>query len=64
MWAPTADEIDFSRRVIAAFDEAKAAGRGVVTVDGRMIEHLHVQNADRILAVAKAIAERDVNRGA
>ena len=57
VWAPTADEIDFARRVITAFDEAKAAGRGVVTVDGRMIEHLHVQNAERILAVAEAIAD-------
>ncbi len=56
VWAPSDDEIDFSRRVIAAFDEAKADGRGVVTVDGRMIEHLHVQNAQRILAVADAIA--------
>ena len=55
VWAPSADEIDFSRRVIAAFDEATAEGRGVVTVDGRMIEHLHVQNAERILAVAAAI---------
>jgi len=57
VWAPSADEIDFSRRVIAAFGEAKAAGRGVVTVDGRMIEHLHVQNAERILATAAAIAD-------
>ena len=56
VWAPSDDEIDFSRRVIAAFEEAKADGRGVVTVDGRMIEHLHVQNAQRILAVADAIA--------
>jgi citrate lyase subunit beta/citryl-CoA lyase len=60
VWAPSAEEIDFSRRVIAAFDEAKAAGRGVVTVDGRMIEHLHVQNAERILAVAEAIDSLDV----
>ena len=57
VWAPTADEIDFARRVITAFEEAEAAGRGVVTVDGRMIEHLHVQNAERILAVAEAIAD-------
>jgi citrate lyase subunit beta/citryl-CoA lyase len=56
VWAPTAEEIDFARRVIAAFDEAESAGRGVVTVDGRMIEHLHVQNAERILAMADAIA--------
>jgi citrate lyase subunit beta/citryl-CoA lyase len=56
VWSPTDDEIDFSRRVIAAFEEAAADGRGVVTVDGRMIEHLHVENALRILAVADAIA--------
>ena len=56
VWAPSQDEIEFSRRVIDAFDAAKAEGRGVVTVDGRMIEHLHVQNAERILAVAGAIA--------
>ncbi len=56
VWAPSEEEIDFSRRVIAAFEEAEAEGRGVVTVDGRMIEHLHVQNAERILAVAAAIA--------
>ncbi len=56
VWAPSADEIDFSQRVIAAFHEAQADGRGVVTVDGRMVEHLHVQNAERILATAAAIA--------
>jgi len=56
VWAPSADEIEFSERVIEAFEAAQADGRGVVTVDGRMIEHLHVQNAERILAVADAIA--------
>ena len=55
-FAPTSDEIDHSRRVIAAFEEAEAEGRGVVTVDGRMIENLHVDNARRILAVADAIS--------
>ena len=44
------------RSIIAAFEEAEAEGRGVVTVDGRMIENLHVDNARRILAVADAIA--------
>lgn len=56
VFAPSADEIDHSRRVIEAFDEAQADGRGVVTVDGRMIENLHVDNARRILAIADAIA--------
>jgi citrate lyase subunit beta / citryl-CoA lyase len=56
MWAPSAEDIDHARRVIAAFDEAVAAGKGVVTVDGRMIENLHVDNARRVLATAQAIA--------
>jgi citrate lyase subunit beta/citryl-CoA lyase len=56
VWAPTEAEIEYARRVIAAFDEAVADGRGVVTVDGRMIENLHVANAQRTLAVAEAIA--------
>lgn len=56
MWAPSADELNYAERVIAAFEEAVADGRGVVTVDGRMIENLHVDNARRVLATAAAIA--------
>ena len=59
MWAPSADDIAHAERVIAAFDEAVADGRGVVTVDGRMIENLHVDNARRVLATAAAIAALD-----
>lgn len=55
VWAPSATEIDHATRVIAAFDEAVAEGRGVITVDGRMIENLHVDNARRVLAVHAAI---------
>jgi len=56
VWAPTTDEIEHARRVITAFEEATAEGRGVITVDGKMIENLHVDNARRALAVADAIA--------
>jgi citrate lyase subunit beta/citryl-CoA lyase len=56
MWAPSADDVEYAERVIAAFEEAVADGRGVVTVDGRMIENLHVDNARRVLATAAAIA--------
>jgi citrate lyase subunit beta/citryl-CoA lyase len=55
-WAPSAADVEYAERVIAAFDEAVADGRGVVTVDGRMIENLHVDNARRVLATADAIA--------
>jgi citrate lyase subunit beta / citryl-CoA lyase len=57
MWAPSADEVEHAERVIAAFDEAVAAGKGVVTVDGRMIENLHVDNARRVLATAASITD-------
>ena len=56
VWAPSEAEVEHARRVIAAFDEAVREGRGVITVDGRMIENLHVANAQRTLAVADAIA--------
>jgi citrate lyase subunit beta/citryl-CoA lyase len=56
VWAPTAADVEHARRVISAFDEGVAAGKGVVTVDGRMIENLHVVNAQRVLATADAIA--------
>jgi citrate lyase subunit beta/citryl-CoA lyase len=59
VWAPSDDQVDYARRVIAAFEQATAEGRGVVTVDGRMIENLHVDNARRTLAVADAIAALD-----
>ena len=55
-WTPAADEVEQARRVIEAFAAAEAEGRGVVTVDGRMVEALHVDNARRTLALADAIA--------
>jgi citrate lyase subunit beta/citryl-CoA lyase len=57
VFAPTEDEVDRAQRIIAAFEEAEAEGRGVVTVDGRMIENLHVEQARRTLALTAAIAE-------
>ena len=55
VFAPSEAEIESSQRIIAAFEEAQAEGRGVVVVDGRMIENLHVDNARRVLALAEAV---------
>ncbi len=55
IFAPSADEIEYSRRVIEAFDAGIAEGRGVITVDGRMIENLHVDNARRAIAIDQAV---------
>jgi citrate lyase subunit beta/citryl-CoA lyase len=57
-FAPGASEVDWARRVIAAHADAVAGGRGVVVLDGRLIENLHVDDARRVLALAEAIAAR------
>jgi citrate lyase subunit beta/citryl-CoA lyase len=54
-FAPSDEEVERSRRIIAAFEEATRRGDGVVTVDGRMIENLHVDDARRLLALADAV---------
>jgi citrate lyase subunit beta/citryl-CoA lyase len=54
-FAPSTDEIEYSRRVIEAFEAGIAEGKGVVTVDGKMIENLHVDNARRAIAFADAL---------
>ncbi|MGB5326516.1 MAG: CoA ester lyase [Pseudomonadales bacterium] len=56
VFAPTAEQLDFARRIIAAHAEAEAAGKGVVLVDGKLIENLHVQDAHRLVALDDTIA--------
>jgi citrate lyase subunit beta / citryl-CoA lyase len=56
IYAPAEDELAHARRVIAAFEEARRDGRGVATVDGRLVENLHVEQARQLLDRAEAIA--------
>lgn len=56
VFAPSAAEVEQARTIIAAFAEAQQAGKGVVVVDGKLIENLHVENAKRLVALADAIA--------
>ncbi|MGZ4576467.1 MAG: HpcH/HpaI aldolase/citrate lyase family protein [Mycobacterium sp.] len=57
LFGPSQQELADARKVVAAYEDARAAGTSVITVDGRMIESLHVRNAERILALADLIAE-------
>ena len=57
IFAPSAEELAMAGRIVAAFRQAQAEGKGVVTVDGRMIENLHVEQAERALALAEAIRQ-------
>lgn len=57
IFAPSPSDLEMARKIVTAFKTAQAEGKGVVTVDGRMIENLHVEQAERALALAAAIKE-------
>ena len=54
VFAPSAAEIEFARQIIAIFDEPENADRGVVQIDGQMVERLHLDIARRTLALVEA----------
>ncbi|MFC6674196.1 hypothetical protein [Marinobacterium aestuariivivens] len=58
LFAPSAEELVWSRRIIAAHAEAERDGKGVVVVDGKLIENLHVVSAKRLVTLADMIADR------
>lgn len=55
VFAPSKDEIAFARDVIAAFADPANAGKGVLKVNGKMTELLHLDQAKRTVAMAEAI---------
>ena len=57
-FAPPSAEVDWSRKIIAAFDQPDNKGKGVITLDGKMVELLHADIARRTVAIADAIAAR------
>jgi citrate lyase subunit beta / citryl-CoA lyase len=54
VFAPSEEEVSHARTVIKAFEEAQAQGKGVVLVDGKLIENLHVEIAKSKVAMADA----------
>ena len=54
-FGPGPDELDRARRVVDAWNRVAQQERGIVVVDGRMIEQLNVAEARRTLALAEAI---------
>jgi citrate lyase subunit beta/citryl-CoA lyase len=55
---PTDGEVQWSRKIIAAFQDEQNKGKGVITVEGRMVELLHAETAARVVAIAEAIERR------
>jgi citrate lyase subunit beta/citryl-CoA lyase len=58
IFSPSPAELKQARKIIAGFDKPENKGRGVITLDGRMVELLHAEIARRTVAIAEAIAER------
>jgi citrate lyase subunit beta/citryl-CoA lyase len=56
VFSPSAEDVQWSKRIIEAHAEAEKAGKGVLLVDGKLIENLHVAAAKRLVAMADAIA--------
>ena len=54
-FAPSEAEVASARKIIAAFASPENAGKGVITLDGRMVELLHAEMARRTVAIADAI---------
>ena len=56
VFTPRPEDVAWSRKIIQAHADAAARGEGVVVVDGKLIENLHVESARRVVGMADAIA--------
>jgi len=57
-FSPGADEVAQAKKIIAAFDQPENKDKGVVQLEGRMVERMHADIARRTVAIADAIAAR------
>ena len=58
IYAPSRQEIESARAIVAAFERPENAGKGAISLNGRMVERLHAEMAKRTVALAEAIAEQ------
>ena len=58
IFSPGADEVAHARKIIAAFDLPENRDKGVVSLEGRMVERMHADIARKTVAIADAIAAR------
>lgn len=63
-FSPSPEEVEWSHKIIAAHAEAMAQGKGVAVFEGKLIEALHVENANRIVSLSAAIAEQEAETAA
>lgn len=56
IFSPSETEVASARKIVAAFAAPVNKGKGVINLDGRMVELLHAEMAKRTVAIADAIA--------
>ena len=57
IFSPSEEEVAWSKKIIRAFEEPESAHKGVITVDGKMVERLHLVQAKRTVAIANSVKE-------
>ncbi|MGQ0673545.1 MAG: HpcH/HpaI aldolase/citrate lyase family protein [Hyphomicrobium sp.] len=57
VFSPTDEEVEWSRKIIHAFDATENAKKGVITVEGKMVERLHLVQARRTVSISNAIRQ-------
>jgi citrate lyase subunit beta/citryl-CoA lyase len=61
VFTPKPEDVAWSRRIIEAHTAAAARGEGVVVVEGKLVENLHVESAHRVVDMAEAIAKMEAS---
>jgi citrate lyase subunit beta / citryl-CoA lyase len=56
IFAPSTAEVETARAIIDAFSLPENVGKGVIQLNGKMVERLHAEMAERTLAIANGIA--------
>ena len=56
--SPSASEVDRAERILKAMAEAEAAGKGAVSLDGRLIDYASIRQAEVMVQKVKQIAEK------
>jgi citrate lyase subunit beta/citryl-CoA lyase len=56
LYGASDEEVAWATKIVEAFDAAQAEGKGVIAVDGKMVEELHVREAQRLLAMSRSVS--------
>jgi citrate lyase subunit beta/citryl-CoA lyase len=62
IFSPPPDEVEYSKRVVSAFEEAQTRGLGAISFEGKMIDEMNYQQAKDVVSFVKLIAEKEEKR--